>query len=76
MDTNMKELNMDEMEMANGGWSWASAACGGVFGGLVGTGLGMAITGLAVASGPVGWVMLAGAAAGAATVGGCTGALK
>ncbi len=60
MNTNMKELNLNEMEMINGGWNWETAlvciipssilsaafgtAIAGVPGGVVGAGLGLAVS--------------------------------
>lgn len=73
MDTNMKELNLNEMEMANGGWDWLSAAMGSIIGGVGGAGIGLTVSGFLVASGPVGWAILAGGAAGAVAVGAIAG---
>ena len=72
MNTNTMELNMNEMEMVNGGWNWLSAAMGGLIGGTGGAAIGLLAT-AAAASGPVGWAILAGGAAGAAVVGAITG---
>ena len=36
MNTNMMELNMDEMEMVNGGFSIWGAIAGAIYGGAVG----------------------------------------
>ena len=73
MNTNMKELNLNEMEMANGGWDWLSAAMGSIIGGVGGAGIGLTVSGFLVASGPVGWAILAGGAAGAVAVGAIAG---
>ena len=67
-ELNLNELNLDELETVNGGWSWMSAAMGGLIGGSGGAAIGL----LAV-SGPVGWAILAGGAAGAVVVGAITG---
>ena len=40
MTNDMMELNLNEMEMVNGGWNWAGSIVGGIFGGLGGVGLG------------------------------------
>lgn len=67
MNTMTRELNMDEMELVNGGWSWKNFFAGAITGGGVGATL---VGGIAlVASGPVGWCFLGGAAVGAAAVG-------
>ena len=31
MNTNMKELNLNEMEMINGGWKWKDVVCNALF---------------------------------------------
>ena len=36
MNTNMKELNMNEMELVNGGWSWKNCGIGAVAGAVLG----------------------------------------
>lgn len=72
MNTNRIELSLDELEAVNGGWDWLSAAMGGLIGGTGGAGIGLMAT-AAAASGPVGWVILAGGAAGALAVGAITG---
>ena len=46
-EMNMKELTLDELEMADGGWSWKRA---GKAAGLLG-----------IAAGPAGWCALGGA---------------
>ena len=71
MENNMKELNLNEMEMVNGGWDWSDFGLGAVTGG----GLGFIIGGGAavLATGPVGWA-IAGAVVGAAALGAAAGA--
>ena len=73
MNTNMMELNLNEMEQVNGGWDWLKAAMGSIIGGVGGAGIGLTVSGFLVASGPVGWAILAGGAAGAVAVGAITG---
>ena len=73
MNTNMMELNLNEMEQVNGGWDWLSAAMGSIIGGVGGAGIGLTVSGFLVASGPVGWAILAGGAAGAVAVGAIAG---
>ena len=60
MKMNMKEINLNEMEMVVGGWNWAAAIVGGVSGAFAG-----AVAG-AYALGPVGAVIggIAGGAVG------------
>ena len=36
METNMMELNPDQMEMINGGWNWKKALFGGAVGAVAG----------------------------------------
>lgn len=64
---NMKELNLEDMESVNGGWSWLSFGGGLFTGGTLG-GMTAGIVAMAV-SGPVGWAVLGGAAVGAAVLG-------
>ena len=70
MNTKAMELSINEMEMVNGGADpvATSAACGigGLIGGAGAGGLGIF---LGLASGPVGWLVLGGAAVGAAAFG-------
>ena len=40
MNTNTMELNLDEMEMVNGGWNWKESIFWGVVGGIAGAGVG------------------------------------
>lgn len=64
---NTMELNLEQMEMANGGWNWKCFGLGSFVGGTL---AGSIAGGLALcASGPVGWVALGGAAIGAAALG-------
>lgn len=70
-----RELTPDDLEAAAGGWSWKYAAAGGGVGALMGA-LGGAVVGIGIASGPVGWCALAGAAVTAAACGGLLGAVK
>ena len=58
MDTNRMELNLNEMEMINGGWNWKKSVLWGALGTVVGASIGAQIGG-----GP-------GAAAGAIICGG------
>ena len=51
MNTNTRELNMDEMEMVNGGFSVWGAIAGAIYGGAVGA------TGGGCVGGPVGGVI-------------------
>ncbi len=46
MNTNIKELNLNEMEMINGGWNWKKSIMWGVFGTLVGASIGAQIGGV------------------------------
>ena len=39
MNTNTMELNLDEMEMINGGWNWKESIFWGVVGGTAGAGV-------------------------------------
>ena len=68
MNNNMTELNMDEMELANGGidFDLRKAIGGAVLGGGVGA-VGGACAALLL-SGPVGWCIAGGVAIGAAAV--------
>ena len=45
MDTNMMELNLNEMEKINGGWNWKKSVLWGVFGTVVGASIGAQIGG-------------------------------
>ena len=56
MNTNTMELNLNEMEMINGGWDWVKSVLWGVFGTVVGASLGASIGGApgAVAGGLIG----------------------
>ena len=67
MDTNMMELNLNEMAMVNGGadpiQTAAAAGAGGIVGGASGGVLGIC---LGLASGPIGWMALGGALLGGA----------
>ena len=72
-EMNTMELSLDEMEAVSGGWDWLSAAMGSIIGGVGGAGIGLTVSGLLVASGPVGWAILAGGAAGAVAVGAIAG---
>ena len=67
MNTNTMELNLNEMATVNGGMSLSDAALclagGGCFGGLM-AGCTGAVLGLA--TGPIGWAILGGAAVGSA----------
>ena len=71
MNTNMMELNLNEMEQANGGWDWLSAAMGALIGGSGGAAIGVISVAASVAIGPVGWVALVGGTA--VAVGAITG---
>ena len=50
MNTNMKELNLNEMELVNGGWSWKNCGIGAVAGALLGAAGGALAGGLAGAA--------------------------
>ena len=67
MDTNMMELNLNEMELVNGGadpiQTAAAAGAGGIVGGASGGVLGIC---LGLATGPIGWMALGGALLGGA----------
>ena len=67
MDTNTMELNLDEMELVNGGadpiQTAAAAGAGGIVGGASGGVLGIC---LGLAAGPIGWMALGGALLGGA----------
>ena len=56
MNTNTMELNLDEMEMVNGGWNWKESIFWGVVGGTAGAGVGGQIGGVpgAIIGGAVG----------------------
>lgn len=71
MNTEMKELTLDQMDMVNGGIDWDWVLRGGWAGGTAG----LAVAGVVVAActGPVGWAALAGVA-GATVVGAAAGA--
>ena len=45
MDTNTIELNLNEMEMINGGWKWKKSLLWGVFGTVIGASIGAQIGG-------------------------------
>ena len=67
MKIDMNELNLNEMELVNGGadpiQTAAAAGAGGIVGGASGGVLGVC---LGLASGPVGWMALGGALLGGA----------
>ena len=67
MNNNMMELNMNEMELVNGGadpiQTAAAAGAGGIVGGASGGVLGIC---LGLATGPIGWMALGGALLGGA----------
>ena len=67
MNTNMTELNLNELETANGGadplQTAAAAGAGGMVGGASGGVLGIC---LGLAAGPIGWMALGGAIIGGA----------
>ncbi len=67
MDTNTMELNLNEMELVNGGadpiQTVAAAGAGGIVGGASGGVLGIC---LGLATGPIGWMALGGALLGGA----------
>lgn len=67
MNTNMQELNLNDLEMVNGGWSWPNFGLGAFVGGTAGGCL-VGFAALAC-SGPVGWCVIGGAAVGAAGLG-------
>ena len=77
METNMKELNLEEMEMANGGGFWDKVSIGGFYGGVIG--FGAAALGIAAVSNPVGLVatavIIVGATAAGTAAGGGIGAV-
>ena len=54
-EMNMKELNLDELEAVNGGWSWKHFGMMGGVGAVLG-----AVSGavLGICTGPVGWCAL------------------
>ena len=56
MNKNVKELNLNELEMINGGWNWKKSVLWGVFGTVVGASIGAQIGGApgAVAGGLIG----------------------
>ena len=74
METNMKELNLEEMEMANGGGFWDKVSIGGFYGGFAAASLG-----IAAVSNPVGLVatavIIVGATAAGTAAGGGIGAV-
>ena len=45
MNTNMKELNLKELEMINGGWDWGKSVLWGIVGAVVGASIGAQIGG-------------------------------
>ena len=45
MNTNMKELNLNEMEMISGGWNWKKSVLWGVLGTVIGASIGAEIGG-------------------------------
>ena len=45
MNTNVMELNLNEMEMINGGWNWKKSVFWGVFGTVIGASIGASIGG-------------------------------
>ena len=67
MDTNTMELNLNDMELVNGGadpiQTAAAAGAGGIVGGASGGVLGIC---LGLATGPIGWMALGGALLGGA----------
>ena len=67
MNTNTMELNLNEMELVNGGadpiQTAAAAGAGGIVGGASGGVLGIC---LGLATGPIGWMTLGGALLGGA----------
>ena len=67
MNTNTMELNLNEMELVNGGadpiQTAAAAGAGGIVGGASGGVLGIC---LGLATGPIGWMALDGALLGGA----------
>ena len=67
MDTNTMELNLNEMELVNGGadpiQTAAAAGAGGIVGGASSGVLGIC---LGLATGPIGWMALGGALLGGA----------
>ena len=72
MNTNMKELNLNEMETVNGGFDWDTFGFSTLLGGSTGAGLAFLGT-LFVVSNPAGWVtgaVLAGGAIAGAVAGG------
>ena len=68
-EMNMKELTLDELEMADGGWSWKRAGKAAGLLGIVGAGCGAII---GSAAGPAGWCVLGGAV----LLGGTCGAIE
>lgn len=64
MNTNAMELNLNEMEMINGGWNWKECIFWGTVGTVAGAGVGAHVGGVpgAVIGGVVGGAI--GAAAG------------
>ena len=45
MNTNMKELNLNEMEMIDGGWDWGKSVLWGIVGTVAGAAIGAQIGG-------------------------------
>ena len=67
MNTNMNELNLNEMELVNGGSDPADTAAAAATGSLFcGVSAGAIGAGLGLAAGPVGWLILGGVAVGGA----------
>ena len=46
MNTNTMELNLNEMEMVNGGFDWVKAVVWGTVGATVGAGVGASVGGI------------------------------
>lgn len=56
MNNNMMELNMEQMEMINGGWDWFKTVFWGTVGAVAGAGIGAQVGGIpgAVVGGIIG----------------------